>query len=196
MAGRLEEIGGCVHRFVRSLKAQYFVTNSSKGAGASFVLMAIPPVSGRKAVRLHNASVISELGNLYQLLMATWISEEDAQLTKIKGRFASTSTIFLTLSRTRTPGEEKLNKPSLIYPPMRSQVHYVPQWFARFRKRAIPLSNQLRGLHVETEAAQWEGSIRGAWPVHEYQKLMSLEGEILAALTQVSISMVGYVLSA
>ncbi|KAL5521007.1 hypothetical protein ACEPAG_8929 [Sanghuangporus baumii] len=155
------------------------------GAGASFVMMAVPPVSGRKVVRLHNASIINELGKLYQLLMATWINEEETQLTRIKGRFASTSTIFLTLTQTHTDDEEKVTKLSR-YPPVRSRAQYVPQWFAQFRKRVIPLANQLRGLHVATDSAQWEGSIRGAWPVQEYQKLMSIQGEILAALTQLA----------
>ncbi|KAL5483606.1 hypothetical protein ACEPAI_8838 [Sanghuangporus weigelae] len=158
------------------------------GAGASFVMMVIPPVSGRKAVRLHNASIINELGKLYQLLMATWINEEETQFTRIKGKFASTSTIFLTLTQTHTYDEEKATKPS-GYPPMPSQAQYVPKWFERFRKRAIPLANQLRGLHVETDSAQWEGGFRGAWPVQEYQKLMGLEGDILAALTQLACAL-------
>ncbi|EMD30532.1 hypothetical protein CERSUDRAFT_61076, partial [Gelatoporia subvermispora B] len=45
------------------------------GCLASFVIMMLPPTSGRKAVRLRNASTISSLSYIYSHLMASWISD-------------------------------------------------------------------------------------------------------------------------
>ncbi|KAF8921505.1 hypothetical protein CPB85DRAFT_1210427 [Mucidula mucida] len=45
------------------------------GCGASSAIMFFPPTSGRKAVRLRNASSIASLSKLYGYLMSTWISD-------------------------------------------------------------------------------------------------------------------------
>ncbi|KAK0186249.1 hypothetical protein F5146DRAFT_1065188 [Armillaria mellea] len=52
------------------------------GSGASFVVMMLPPTSGRKAVRLRNASSITSLSNLYGHLISAWISEVDSDEEK------------------------------------------------------------------------------------------------------------------
>ncbi|KAG7440200.1 uncharacterized protein BT62DRAFT_1012986 [Guyanagaster necrorhizus] len=54
------------------------------GSGASFVVMMLPPTSGRKAVRLRNASSISSLSNLYGHLISTWISEVGPDEEKVE----------------------------------------------------------------------------------------------------------------
>ncbi|KAI0777718.1 hypothetical protein BD413DRAFT_519071 [Trametes elegans] len=46
------------------------------GCAASFIVMLFPPKSGRKAVRLRNASVISGLSYLYSHLTSLWLSPE------------------------------------------------------------------------------------------------------------------------
>ncbi|KAI0646345.1 hypothetical protein C8Q79DRAFT_909612 [Trametes meyenii] len=46
------------------------------GCAASFILMMLPPKSGRKAVRLRNASVISGLSYLYSHLTSLWLSAD------------------------------------------------------------------------------------------------------------------------
>lgn len=46
------------------------------GSAASFVVMMLPPKSGRKAVRLRNASNIAQLSFLYSDVMAAWISSD------------------------------------------------------------------------------------------------------------------------
>lgn len=46
------------------------------GSAASFVLMMLPPKSGRKAVRLRNATNITNISHLYSDLVAAWISEQ------------------------------------------------------------------------------------------------------------------------
>ncbi|KAH9067948.1 hypothetical protein EDB87DRAFT_1700654 [Lactarius vividus] len=48
------------------------------GCGASFIIMMLPPKSGRKAVRLRAAKSISSLGHVYTTLMSAWITERDA----------------------------------------------------------------------------------------------------------------------
>ncbi|KAK0493580.1 hypothetical protein EDD18DRAFT_1405386, partial [Armillaria luteobubalina] len=52
------------------------------GSGASFVVMMLPPTSGRKAVRIRNASSITSLSNLYGYLISAWISEVDSDQEK------------------------------------------------------------------------------------------------------------------
>ncbi|CDO75856.1 hypothetical protein BN946_scf184833.g7 [Trametes cinnabarina] len=44
------------------------------GSAASFILMMLPPKSGRKAVRLRNAAAISGLSYLYSHLTSLWLS--------------------------------------------------------------------------------------------------------------------------
>ena len=46
------------------------------GSAASFILMMIPPKSGRKAVRLRNASIISGLSYLYSHLTSLWLAAD------------------------------------------------------------------------------------------------------------------------
>ncbi|KAJ7719305.1 hypothetical protein B0H16DRAFT_1897243 [Mycena metata] len=58
----------------------------SIGAAASFILMMLPPQSGRKAVRQRNALSIAALGESYAFLISTWISKQkssDATLESV-----------------------------------------------------------------------------------------------------------------
>ncbi|KAL4246747.1 hypothetical protein ABKN59_009080 [Abortiporus biennis] len=45
------------------------------GSAASFILMMLPPKSGRKAVRLRNAATISSMSSLYSGLLSAWIND-------------------------------------------------------------------------------------------------------------------------
>lgn len=54
----------------------YVLTNSLPGAAASFILMMFPPKSGRKAVRLRNASTITSLSCIYSGLLSAWIYDK------------------------------------------------------------------------------------------------------------------------
>ncbi|CAL1710858.1 unnamed protein product [Somion occarium] len=47
------------------------------GCAGSFILMMFPPKSGRKAVRLRNASSITSISYLYSMLISAWISEKE-----------------------------------------------------------------------------------------------------------------------
>jgi len=44
------------------------------GAAASFIIMMLPPTSGRKAVRIRNSASVSRLSGLFGFLISTWIS--------------------------------------------------------------------------------------------------------------------------
>ncbi|KZP26783.1 hypothetical protein FIBSPDRAFT_731732 [Athelia psychrophila] len=46
------------------------------GSAASFIVMMLPPTSGRKAVRLRNAGVITNISEIYSFLIATWIGTQ------------------------------------------------------------------------------------------------------------------------
>jgi hypothetical protein len=47
------------------------------GCVATFIVMMLPPKSGRKAVRLRTAASIDALGHTYTTLMSAWIMEDD-----------------------------------------------------------------------------------------------------------------------
>jgi hypothetical protein len=47
---------------------------SCSGSAASFIVMMLPPTSGRKAVRLRNASSITAISNAYGFLVSAWIA--------------------------------------------------------------------------------------------------------------------------
>lgn len=47
------------------------------GSLASFIVMIFPPTSGRKAVRMRNASTVAELSYIYSHLMSAWINDEE-----------------------------------------------------------------------------------------------------------------------
>ncbi|KZT25918.1 hypothetical protein NEOLEDRAFT_1156070 [Neolentinus lepideus HHB14362 ss-1] len=49
------------------------------GSAASSIIMMLPPKSGRKAVRLRNATTIKRIGNLYSLLISRWIASNAPQ---------------------------------------------------------------------------------------------------------------------
>ena len=56
------------------------------GSAASFIIMMLPPKSGRKAVRLRNASVLSGLSYLYSHLTSLWLSAgEPFDMSREKG---------------------------------------------------------------------------------------------------------------
>ncbi|KAH9919972.1 uncharacterized protein BXZ73DRAFT_52330 [Epithele typhae] len=47
------------------------------GCAASFIVMMLPPKSGRKAVRIRNANVLSGISYLYSHLTSIWLSADD-----------------------------------------------------------------------------------------------------------------------
>jgi hypothetical protein len=56
------------------------------------------------------------------------------------------------------------------------------------RERIIALSAEVGALRQQTAMAVWEGNVRGAWPVEEYQRLISIESNMISALAQVNLT--------
>lgn len=109
-------------------------------------MMMLPPTSGRKAVRLRNASIITGISEIYAFLISTWI------------------------------GTQAHHKKSRAAP---------AAWGQDFRTKLIALADQIGTARQMTELAKWEGSIRGKWPVEEYEKLIQAESEMISGLAQV-----------
>ncbi|THH16060.1 hypothetical protein EW146_g4511 [Bondarzewia mesenterica] len=126
------------------------------GCVASFILMMLPPKSGRKAVRLRNASTIAGLSNIYALLMSTWIErvtdEDDTENDK----------------------QSSLARSKLVQP---------------FRKKIVAVVQKIQRVQQLTASARWEGNIRGAWPLKEYNRLAEVQMTMVASLAQLAGSL-------
>ncbi|KAJ3987146.1 hypothetical protein F5890DRAFT_1571904 [Lentinula detonsa] len=150
------------------------------GSTAAFIMMMLPPTSGRKAVRYRNASLISGLGNLYSFLMSTWMSDAPLKDKAVEPG----SEISSGPNEDRRELDEKTGLPGTETAPPVSQprlLHSV-RWLNEFRVRLLSLSDELNSLKQLTMTATWEGSIRGKWPAEEYNALLDAEGEMLVGL--------------
>ena len=58
-------------------------------------------------------------------------------------------------------------------------------WVKPFRRRLIAVTAQVQAGKQQMMLASWEGSIRGRWPKGEYIKLMEVQEEMIAVLSQV-----------
>ncbi|KAF8831393.1 hypothetical protein HHX47_DHR1000519 [Lentinula edodes] len=149
------------------------------GSTAAFIIMMLPPSSGRKAVRLRNAFVITGLGNLYSFLMSTWLS--DAPLSNKAVEPESDSSTTLDDNRDTQKQLDAEATPAPSQPDPSHPIHSV-RWLDKFRVRLLSLSDELNALKQLTMTATWEGSIRGKWPAEEYTALLDAEGEMLIGL--------------
>ena len=129
---------------------------SFEGCAASFIVMLFPPTSGKKAVRLRNASIVREISSVYSFLLSEWVSETG------NGDLGS-----LKMSKSSTTLE--LN----------------PKWTEAYRKRLIGLSGQIQALRQMTAIAKWESGLRGRWPIEDYNSLVQTESQMLGSLAQV-----------
>lgn len=134
----------------------------------------LPPVSGRKAVRLQNAAMVNELSDLYSYLMSIWISEGSEE-SHIGSEKEEDETPVGGDSGTKG-GKLPFSGPSVV----------KPKWVLPLKKRMLKLMEQMQTMQMQTAMAKFEGGIRGAWPAEEYQKLLEKESDMLAALGQAS----------
>lgn len=58
-------------------------------------------------------------------------------------------------------------------------------WIKDFRVKLISVADQILATKQMTAMAKWEGSVRGKWPVEEYEKLTEVQGEMISGLAQV-----------
>ncbi|KAK1223613.1 hypothetical protein PQX77_013510 [Marasmius sp. AFHP31] len=136
----------------------------SIGSGASFIIMMLPPQSGRKAVRRRNASLIGGISSLYAFLMATWLSDDSSS----KQRKGSDGGDLDPL---------KHGSPS-------------PLWTKEFRNRLFGLAEEVNTIRGFTALAKWEGSIRGRWPSEDYHRLIEKQAEMIPPLAQLANALV------
>ncbi|EIN05213.1 hypothetical protein PUNSTDRAFT_107508 [Punctularia strigosozonata HHB-11173 SS5] len=127
------------------------------GCGASFIMMCLPPQSGRKAVRLRNATILTNVADLYAFMMSKWIAMPDVG-NELKGE-----------NGTDTPKEKS----------------WKNDFRKQMREKIVSISTEIGALRQQTAMAVWEGNIRGAWPVDEYQKLIGIESDMISALAQI-----------
>ena len=64
------------HLFSRLEFSSCWIFFYNSGSAASFIIMMLPPTSGRKAVRMRNASSITNLSNMYTFLISVWIASK------------------------------------------------------------------------------------------------------------------------
>ncbi|KAA1472661.1 hypothetical protein DENSPDRAFT_872334 [Dentipellis sp. KUC8613] len=123
------------------------------GCGAAFVLMMLPPQSGRKAVRIRNAKTIDGLSHVYAALMSAWITDPLADATGVE--------------------REKGRGVSMI----------DARWAKGFRERLVGVGGQLQSLSAFTDLARWEGGIRGKWNYKDYKRMVEVQLEMVACLS-------------
>ncbi|EPQ51266.1 hypothetical protein GLOTRDRAFT_66016 [Gloeophyllum trabeum ATCC 11539] len=128
------------------------------GSAASFIIMMFPPKSGRKAVRLRNATTIKRIYNLYSLLISRWISGADGAESHV-GTDGSLA------------GEKS------VAPDSKS-------WSTFFRSDLVSIAEQLQALKSMTAIAKWEGNVRGSWPFEEYNRMVDVQIQMLGNLAQ------------
>ena len=143
--------------------------------------MLIPPVSGRKAVRLRNADLITELLSLYSLLISAWISHDEANPGRLRFTLDNDTTkISFPPRRIRLHPQirdlqRKCNNTT-------TELHEPLRWMLRVPS-ACTSTNLLRALQSSDSFI-----ISTAWPIEEYFHLIDCESDMLVGLAQVSNS--------
>lgn len=109
--------------------------------------------------RLRNATILMNVAHLYAFLVSKWITTPDVG-NELKGA-----------NGTDTPKEKS----------------WKNDFRKQMREKIVSISTEIGALRQQTAMAVWEGNIRGAWPVDEYQKLIGVESDMINALAQASI---------
>ena len=60
-------------------------------------------------------------------------------------------------------------------------------WVKPFRRRLNTVTAQIQAGKQQMLLASWEGSVRGRWPKDEYMKLIEVQEEMVAVLSQVRV---------
>ncbi|KDN44479.1 hypothetical protein RSAG8_05526, partial [Rhizoctonia solani AG-8 WAC10335] len=132
------------------------------GFAASFIMMLLPPQSSRKALRLGTASTVSQVSQLYGLLISSWLTvEEEAENEKADEK--------------EDPAEE--NKPA---------SHPYEKWQPAFRSKLMSVAGALAAQKMQMATIKWERNIRGGWPAEHYEKLLEVQVKMLSDLIQLA----------
>ncbi|CAE6440783.1 unnamed protein product [Rhizoctonia solani] len=130
------------------------------GFAASFIVMFFPPQSARKAVRLDNAASISEISQIYGILVSSWLTVE----------------------------EDSKEKPSSDTDSEMVPYTY-DRWTPAFRTKCMALWTILYGQKRHLRNIKWERSIRGKWPGEHYERLIEIQNSMLSNLIQLAGSL-------
>jgi hypothetical protein len=58
-------------------------------------------------------------------------------------------------------------------------------WVKPFRRRLVAVTIQIQAGKQQMMLASWEGNVRGRWPKDEYIKLVEVQEQMVAVLSQV-----------
>ncbi|KAL5631613.1 hypothetical protein ACGC1H_007212 [Rhizoctonia solani] len=132
------------------------------GFAASFIMMLLPPQSSRKALRLGTASTVSQISQLYGLLISSWLTvEEEAEDEKVNGK----------------EDHAEGNKPT---------SHPYEKWQPAFRAKLMSVASALAAQKMQMTTIKWERNIRGGWPAEHYEKLLETQFKMLSDLIQLA----------
>lgn len=160
------------------------------GSAASFIIMMLPPKSGRKAVRLRNASTINKLAQTYTFLMSAWI-RTDFERTEQDRREEDPMSADAIAEGQDPANEKQLNNigGSSLHSKGIDARRFPNEWKGPFRQKMVFVISQLQGVLQQTEMARWEGNLRGHWPHKDYVRLAQVQLEMTACMSQVRRSL-------
>lgn len=96
-------------------------------------MMLLPPQSSRKALRLSNASTITDISQIYGILISSWLTvEEEVEDKEADG----------------TIDEAEENKPV---------VHPYEKWTPAFRAKLMSVATRLGAQKLQMKTIKWEG---------------------------------------
>lgn len=104
----------------------------SIGFAASFIMMLLPPQSSRKALRLGSASTISDISQIYGILISSWLTVEEEDEDKEANGATS---------------KDEENKPI---------SHPYEKWTPAFRAKLIAVATRLGAQKLQMKTIQWE----------------------------------------
>ncbi|KAF8608867.1 hypothetical protein BDV93DRAFT_465925 [Ceratobasidium sp. AG-I] len=135
------------------------------GFTASFIMMLLPPQSSRKALRLGSASTISDISQIYGILISSWLTVEEEDEDKEADGALS---------------KDEENKP---------MSHPYEKWTPAFRAKLIAVATRLGAQKLQMKTIKWERNIRGGWPAEHYEQLIEIQTTMLSDLIQLAGSL-------
>lgn len=145
--------------------------------------MLLPPQSRRRDVRLSTAATLEDISGLYAGLLSRWLGDMDQHNlppTELHDCRDSNAKPVTVTSDNEAAAEAFDNNASLAP---------FERWAPVFRSRLIKVWARLRALQVQTEAAKWEGNLRGEWPFDKYSRLVAVESRMVLNLVQLAASL-------
>ena len=102
---------------------------------------------------------------MYTSLLSSWLAVEEEEEGSTTGTSSATS---------------------LANDVAKDSLASYSTWAPAFRSRLVKVATRLQLLKQQTAAAKWEGSLRGAWPCADYDRLVVVQSRMINNLVQVS----------